>query len=614
MRFGRTLTLLLALILFLTGALVLTHMLRPEAPLLKGDKLFPINPESVIEISWDVAFTSGERVPMTLRRDGEFWRMQCPYVDALCDTAAVTQLLDASQALRVQTRLVQEDPETFVADRTLTLRTADATYSCAFGPPSPMELSQTLVRTGNEIVSVNSDAANALPQSVDAIRTHALLPFAPERIHTIEWRTPGRPFARALQMSNGNWNVTRPFAFEAKAQDVKPALSLLTSPDVIASYVLPSEPTTAGTNIVPAPRLTSEVELARYGLDEEHAIRVSLYLRGFTDAWTLRLGSPDPKQPENIYCLLDGYQAIVSAPTAVRTLFENSGPFATDFRDLPIFADFADRIQTITLRRATPDITIRLTQTRGVWQLLAPMNLPADNAHVRTLLSELTGLTGDLIGVEEPEAYPITCELSLLPAGDNATTTYVNLYQVSATDYYVYRSDQSRLYRVHFSQLPSELLADDLDRTLVDRTVFSLPAATIQRISAAHRDGTVETVARSTVSEAPWMTEVPRGSYVYRETIDAWLTCFAELKAERVLKNLPAGQEALKPYGLDRPFLTLTLDLQGNEDTLRRILLIGTPDEKTGTAPAIIQGRPILYEIDGKTLKLLQRPLVKEAE
>ncbi len=611
MRFGRSIAYLLGLVCLLSGALLLTILVRPTAPLLKGDHLFPRAVESITEIAWEVTIASGERVPLQMTREGEFWRMQRPYAGALCDTAAVTQFLDACQALRVQSRLTKEHPETFEADTTLSLSTTDASYTYAFGPVSPMELSQRLVNTGSEIVAVSAEALNALPSRADDLRTHALLPFPAERLHSMEWRTPGRTFARALRQDNGNWTITRPFAFEATAATVEPALTLLTDPEIITNYILPVEPTATEGN-APAPtRLSSEVELARYGLDEENAVRVSVHIRGVSDAWTLRFGKPDPQNPENIYCLLDGYQAIVSAPAALRTLFETSGPFATDFRNLPVFGDFAERIQTLTIQRKNPDATVRLAQKQGAWQLLAPMILPADTARVRTFLSTLTGIPGDLVGTEEPEDIPLACELTLQTADESAPPTHVTLYRESPTIYYVYRSDLARLYRIHVAALPDELLASDLDRRLVDRTIFSLPADSIRRIAVTHRDGTSQAVVRATEPAVPWVTETPRGAYISSETVDAWLVRFADFKSTRILRDLPSGNDALVPYGLDRPLLTLTLDLRGDSDALRRVLLIGTPDEKTGLAPALIQGRPILYEISADDVRLLRQHLVR---
>ncbi len=610
MKFARTLTLFTLLVLFLTGALILTHILRPKAPLLKGDRLFPVTAEAVIAIDWEVTLPSGERIPLTLQRSGEFWRMQSPYAEALCDTAAVTKLLDTCQSLRVQSRLAPEQNESFTPDRTLTLKTSDTTFRCTFGPVAPMLLSNTLVHTGNEVVSVNAEPLTSLPQNADELRTHAVLPFAPERILSIEWRTPGRPFARALRMDNGNWNVTRPFAFEAKAAEVNPLLELLTANTVVTDYILPVTPTVARGDIPAAPtRITSEVELARYGLDEENATRISVYLRGYSDAWTLRLGHADPDRPNNIFALLDNYQAIVSVPNTLQTLFAQPGPLATDFNDLPLFADFATRVQTLTLHHFSPEATLRLSRTKGAWQLLAPMNLPADTARVEALMADLTALTGNLIGAEEPEGLPLVYELTLLPIGEHPTPTNVNIYRAGPSELYVYRADLARLYSI----ADPELFRIGLERELVDRTIFSLPAGTIQRIAVETREGATQAVVRSDglTPELPWRTESPRGAYILQENVDQWLVRFADLKATRILRDIPTGPNALVPYGLNKPFLSITLDLRGETDDLRRILLIGTPHATSGNAPALIQGRPILYEIDAETLKLLRQPLVQ---
>ncbi len=604
MRFGRTIAILIGLILFLSGALIALRWLHPQVPLRKGDSLIPLAPETVIEITWDVKDSKGFWSPMTLQREGEFWRMQTPYAGALCDQVAITKLLDTLQALRVSAPLEAEKQDTFQTERTLTVKTSDTTVTCAIGVLSPMTLSHALVKTNKEVVSVDTSIITELPTTATEMRTRALLPISEVRILSLEWRVPGQPFARALRMSNGNWNITRPFEFEAKANDVKSALDTLTSATLVTDYVAPLLETET-------PNLTSEVELARYGLDEEHAIRVSAHIRGLTDPITMRFGKDDPKQKDNIYALLDGYQAVVSIPKTTRAIFEDKGPFSTDFRNLPIFGESATAATQLTIQDTVQGPTIKLTRTQGGWNLIAPTNLPADATRAQGLLRTLSDLAGDLIGNDPPEDLPITCEFVLNTEGGNEMV--LTCFDASATELYAYRHDQSRLYRIRRDALPAELFEENYEHTFVDRTVLSVPAATIRRIAVTRRDKSMEAVVRPETT-GTWNTEHPRGAYVNTKVVDEWLTCFADLKALRVLRDMPTAYGALRPYGLDEPLLTLTLDLNGGESGLRRVLLIGTPDKATGKVPAVVQGRPILYELDAKILKLLQQsPTQREA-
>ncbi len=605
MRFGRTITILIGIILFLSGALIALKWLHPQIPLRKGDLIFPIPPETIVEITWDINDAKGGFVPMTLQREGELWQMKAPYTNTLCDPAAITKLLDTLQALRI-TSLLDDPKETeFQSKRTLTVKTPDTTYTCKVGLLSPMALSHALVQTQKDVVAVNASVLAQLPTSADMIRTKSILPFAESRILTLEWRVPGQPFARALRMANGNWNITRPFTFEAKAADVNAALTTLTSPTLISDYILPINETNA-------PELTSEVELARYGLDEEHAIRISAHIRGVTDAITIRFGKENPKHKESVYCLLDGYQAIVTVPKTVRMIFESTGPFTTDFRNLPIFGDITTSTTQITIQDTAHYPTIKLSHTQSGWTLIAPINLPADPTHVHALLSNLSGLTGDLIGSDPPNDLPILCEIVLTSTGKKTEEMILTCFDATTTEIYAFRQDQSRLYRIRRDALPQRLLEENYEHTLVDRTVLSLPAATIRRMTITHRDGSTESVARTDAS-TPWYTERPRGAYVNTKVVDEWLICFADLKAVRVLRDMPTAYGALRPYGLDHPSLTLTLDLNDGNTGLRRVLLLGTPDHVSGTVPAVVQGRPILYELDTKALQLLnQSPTQRE--
>ncbi len=599
MRFGRTIFILFIVTGLLAGALVTTRWIRPQHTWYKGDRLIPVAPETIYELSWEVANAKGEWTKMTVQREGEFWRLKSPYAGALCDATMVYTCLDAIQSMRVVAQLDETQEDAFQAERHLTVKTADATYTCAISSLSPMALAQALVKINDAVVSVDAEAISKLPETANAMLTRAVLPVSENRLLTLEWRSPGHSFARALRMRNGNWKITRPFEFEAQSSETRAALEHLTDTTIISDYILPAP----GQDAV---LLSSEVELARFGLDEENAVRVSAYARGLTDAILLRFGKADPQRKGNVFCLLDGYQAVVSVPKTLRDIFEDNGPFATDFHDLPVIGETARTIEQMTIDDASATPAIKLAHATHGWSLVSPMNLPADDARVQALLDTFAKLTGDLIGSDPPETFTQLCDVTLLPKGKEANEITLSLYKLSDTEYHVYRYDQSRLYRVKASALPKGLLEEKFEHTLIDRTVLSLPAASIHRISVTHRDQRVETIVRNEARGlGVWDTESPRGAYVNTSVVDAWLTHFADMKAVRVLRDMPTAYGALRSYGLDQPRLTLTLDLKGGDAGLRRVLLIGNPDAKTGAVPAVVQGRPILYELDAKLFKLL---------
>ena len=606
MRFGRNFLILLAVVLVLAAGLVAERLLRPVRPVAVGEPLFPVAQESIAALSWELPAPDGATVPMTLVREGEFWRMERPYPGALCDAEAVSSFLDALGALRVRARLGPAEGSDFRVARRLTVRTAERAIVRGFGGEQPMALAQTLAEADGNLVAVEADAVSRLPSAAEGLRAKALLPVSPERILALEWRAPGTPFTRASRKAGGHWEVSRPFPFELPGEVVQAALDALTAPDAIVAYVRPAD----GEPPAPGARPVPEGLLGAYALDEESALRVSLRIRGLGDPVTLRFGRPDPAHPGAVFCLLNGATAVVAVPEALPALFGEAGPLAADVRDLPVVGALSG-VRRLSLRLRGEDVPVELTREHGAWTLAMPMELPADAVAVEALFARLSAITGEFSGTARPSGEPL-CAFSLFGEGDDALD--LELFPAEAEgELLAWRTDQGRLYRLRRDAVPEAMLADGLQHTLVDRTVLSVPAEQIRRIAVLRRDGS-RCAARRAGAVLDWETETPAGLYVDAAVLDAWLTRFADLKAARVLRDAPVALGALRPYGLERPWLRLTLDLDASaEGGLRRVLLVGDPDPTTGAAPALIQGRPILYELGPEDVALLGKWPMKGA-
>ena len=607
MKFARNIIVLLFLVALLAAGLVSERFLRPNASLAPGVPLFPTPPEQIVGISWDVEAPNGAIREMTLRREGDLWRMERPYPGALCDAAAVADFLDALQSLRVQARLGPAEDSAFRIMRRLTVFTPEDAYSRGFGGTQPMALAQTLAEADGMLVSVEASAVARLPRSAAALRTRALLPAGPDRVQALEWRGPQAPFSRAQRLPGGNWEVSRPIPFEVEARAAGELLAALTAEGSVLAYVRPADDAPYAPD-----RPLAETALAGYGLDEESALRLSVYVRGLDEPQTLRFGRADPAHADAVFCLLDDGRSVVAVPKSIPERFGADGPFAPAFREFLVLGEAAEAAR-LTFRREGREAPVALERAQGVWRLTLPMALPADAAAVRELLAWLPTLTGEITGVEPPSGEEPVGSLTIERehGAPPVTLTFYPSPERPADSLLVWRDDQRRLFRVARGERLGALLSENLQHTLVDRTVLSVPAGRIRRIAALRRDGSRCAAVRPGAA-LTWETESPAGAYVAADVLDAWLTRFADLKAERVLRDAPVSPDKLRPYGLDRPLVRLTLDLDGGEDGLRRVLLIGDPDPKTGAAPALVQGRPVLYELDAETVRLLLRWPMKE--
>ncbi|MEG2724265.1 MAG: DUF4340 domain-containing protein [Kiritimatiellia bacterium] len=601
MNFRRSILVLLSLVILLAAALVAARWYHPADPYARGSRLFPVAPESVVGVELEF----GTAIPRAvLVRSGELWRMKEPFPGALCGAAEMAALLDACQGMKILNDLGRRAER--LPERAVTLRVPDASWTCRFGERLPMRLSETLAEVDGEWVSLATENLANLPQSAAALRTKVLLPVLPETITALEWRAPGISFTRAVRVSNGNWSVTQPLPFEVTRTAVRPVLEALCV-DPLTAYVRPSDTPSADlTELLSS--LHSETTLAEYGLDEETAVRVTIYLLGMTDPMTLRIGKADPERAGNVFCLMDRYQSIVSVPAKLRELFSAKGPFVTDYCNVPVLGDLTEPVRLL-LRPQGGVISTELARVNGVWTLVLPAPLPADGAVVAAMNRQLFTLTGDLLGTTAPAGDPL-CELSLLWDGGRAPVELAFYAGEAVGTRLVFRRDTGRVYRVKTADLPLAMIESDFDYALVDRTVLSLPAANIRCITVRRKHAAMDVTVGHRDGSLAWETDRPRGAYINQAAVDAWLTLFADLRAVRVIRYISASREDLNAYGLDSPELSIVLDLEG-EEGLRRVLLVGTPHPVTGNAPLLIQGRPMVYEIDAKTLEILRRMLVE---
>lgn len=606
MRFGRSIGWLLVLVSALAGALVATRWGRfvqmPEV----GAQLFPVPMEMVTSMTWGAIDAKGHRETLEVHRDGMFWRMVHPYAGAICEAGKITDMLDAAESMRILAVLGKRETSAFEVERQLTLQTADMAVTCGFGEISPMRLSQTLAETGEWLVAVEAAAIAKLPENADALRTRAVFPVSPEQLVAFEWRTPGKPFARAQRMPNGNWNITRPIPFEKQAEQVAATLKTLTDPASIVRYVFPIAAEGDGV----AAEGFSTAMLARYGLDEESATRVSAFIQGLGEPLVIRIGQVDPTSKGNRFCLLEGAQSVVSVPEAFVAVFGERGVFTTDFRQLPIFGDVA-ALRRVDVRRVGDASALVLEMRRHRWSLTSPVELPADAQLAKAAVETLCTMVGDWVAAEVPQNATPIYDFALTPEGTEQTIKF-RVFELPESDRLgIFRQDVGRFYHVARTAIPTALMSKDAAWAMVDKTILSLPAARVRRMVVRYRDGEEIAITRQS-PDGVWVVEYPVGLYVNETTVEMWLTAFAELRADQVLRELPTAFGVLHAYGIDTPYARITLDLAGVEDGLRRVLLLGTPDLETGEAPVLVQGRPVLYRISRELTQLLVRPLAEK--
>ena len=594
MRFTRNIIVLSLLVAILGTLLWVTETFRSDKPLLAGDALFDLSPEAITVIQWDVVNDNGEKQTITLNRQGALWRMEAPYAGLLCDRAVIANFLDTLQSLKVEAALTDAPASLFKAHRQLILATPDRRVICEFAAPSVMNLSQVLANCNDHLVTVSAKTVDALPSNVRDLWSRAVLPVTAETLASMEWRATGQPFTRAIRRSDRLWTVTQPFAFDPSEEAVKQAIAALVAPQAISAYIRPAPGETTLTAL-------SETMLAAYGLDEEYAIRVTIRVKGLSEALQLRFGKNDPTRPEHVYCLLDGRQTIVSVPQNLRTLFTDNGPFASGHTELPLLADIGTP-EKITVAGQTKSETITVSRQQNTWHLTTPTELPADTLAVNQMLQKLTTLTGDLTEDLIPVETNRLCTLAF-DVKKQPSPIVVACYHSPKPDHLLlYRADTNRLYTLPTQSWPEVLQTPRLlTRALADHTILSLPADSIRRITV-QRNGVDSETVRRLPDSTEWSTEFPQGAYVNTAIIDQWLTLCADLQATTILEEVTSGAPTLTALQFNQPLARITLDLDGRSEQLRRILIISPEVTEGGLVPVMIQGCPLIYAVHQNVL------------
>ena len=177
-----------------------------------------------------------------------------------------------------------------------------------------------------------------------------------------------------------------------EAHDAERALTLLTRADTINAYVRPADDAPFAPD-----RPLPETALDAYGLDEEAALRVSVYVRGLDDPLTLRFGAADPARKGAVFCLLDDGRSVVSVSASLPDCLGASGPFVAAFQEFMVLGEaLAAGADRLTVRLRGQETPVELTWGGvGRARLTLPTALPADEAVTRDLFTGLTAFSGE---------------------------------------------------------------------------------------------------------------------------------------------------------------------------------------------------------------------------
>ena len=170
--------------------------------------------------------------------------------------------------------------------------------------------------------------------------------------------------------------------------------------------------------------------------------------------------------------------------------------------------------------------------------------------------------------------------------------------------WYALRPDNGTIiFELNPTNMPPILVDPGLSLTLAGRTMLKIAAQDLQRI-VVKGEGRDETVERKAAARAGLWTAAD--GVADSEALQAWALALARLRAAAV-SRLGADTQTLAAFGLDKPWLEITIDVNSNS-ALRHMLVIGRPAAKGGRY-ATVRGHNVVYEMSAETVALFDRHL-----
>lgn len=264
-----------------------------------------------------------------------------------------------------------------------------------------------------------------------------------------------------------------------------------------------------------------------------------------------------------------------------------------------VFAVKADAIDEVTVKSAGGDKTT-LKKVGGAWQITDPISAPADEAEVSGIVTGLASADvvrtvdenpGDLqqFGLATPRL-----DISFKAAGA-ARPQRLLIGDKTATsgDLYAKRPDEKKVFliagsfdasfnRGTFDLRQKAVLAFERDK--VDRLTVQSPGATVELGRAS----------------GEWRIDKPYQAPADYGTVEGLIGRVQSAQ----MKSIAAQDAAdLKPYGLDKPAVTVTVGLGSSQATL----LFGKTAE-AGTVYARDASRPMVFTVDASLVEDVKKP------
>ena len=533
----------------------------PETAIVQRMSLLtvPDDAVSMLEISRDGSVES------VLTRTGS-WRLVEPFPGSV-DESVVLKLLDALAYAPLDDSL--GDQELLKLGRTradfgldnprlrVRVRAGDTDTSISFGTATPSASGVYAAIEGvHAVFVVPSNTLAAVDVPASGFRRRTLFTSGEESVASFDVKRGTGEFMRFKRDGDG-WAMVQPTEGPASAPKIKKLLT-----DVMSASAYDFVWPIGGSNEVAE---VSGALLAGYGLGAENA--VTLTLKG-TDGSDRRISFGSDAGEGRVYALVHNGSAIVTVDGSLKDMASLGN---SAFADTRLFPYEVSQVNGISI--VDGGVTCMLAKNDdGSWRMDSPISAPASLTAVESLVSTVLALRGgdaDEKGVE----VSISADERKVRVARESLGTHFRLENLRSLE--ILKIDPASVRRLSVTGTnTNKMKSVAYDR---DRRAWSVEASSVS----------------GTVSEGG-ITRV--------------LGVVNPLEAGRIVK-LKVSADDLGGYGLDKPRLTVAIDLE-REDAIRRNILVG--DATDGGCFATVGASDAVFVLPESAVHDLSADIVEE--
>ncbi len=554
---------LVALLLLTTGASVFLHIKGgANRVLVQRTRLR----DAAADIPVAIAVTR-TNAPATQLVQKRRWRLESPY-SAAADERVVLRLLDVLSMTEIEAattdqellRLGRTRADFGLTNPAVRVTLTDAKQQAttyAFGALTPAGDGR-YVAVGDEpsvyVVSTNAFAVLDLPP--EGFRRRAAFTVGPESVLSLDVKRGTGSFMRFVREGE-LWQMTEPRQVTASAARMKKLLEGVMSATAV-DFVWP-------TGAAGEPTEASAALLASYGLDPESAVTVTAKC---TDGFNRRISFGKEASGGRVYALVQNGGAIVTMAAEPKDVALAGISEFTDTRLFPLEESAVTRVSV-----TDGETSYLLARGEdGAWLLESPVAAPTDSAGVSAFLARI-------------------CALRLEDVVTNGVTVAV--------------TPGDKPFVVAREAVLGGVRLDDLR----SREIVRIDPTTVRRLVVTDTRRSEPTAVVHDTDRRAWNVESSaRAGVVSEHAIVELLTALESLRAERIAK-LKVTAADLRTYGLDKPWLTVAIDVR-SEDAVRRNILVGA--SAPGGAYATLGATDAVFVLSAETIRRLSTPLVRE--